>query len=102
MSFSFFSTESGYDYVSIYTCDCESSSQRILRQSGSLSSSNMYSSTTGFLKVTFTSDGGVTYSGFTGEWSLSGTSDECSSCPAGKYASSGASAAAQPSFPRTP
>ena len=32
----------------------------------------MYRSTTGFLKVTFTSDGSSTYSGFTGAWSLSG------------------------------
>ena len=88
VSFSSFDTESGYDYVSVYRCDTAAcgSSQRILRHSGSLSSSNVYSSSTGFLKVTFTSDGSVTQSGFTGTWSVSQTGASfCHPCPAGKH-----------------
>jgi len=64
VSFERFSTQSNYDYVSIYTCNCEEPSQRILRNSGSLSPSNVYRSTTGFLKVTFTSNAYTTNSGF--------------------------------------
>jgi hypothetical protein len=73
VSFSSFDTESGYDYVSIYRCDtatCDGSSERILRQAGTLSPSNVYSSSTGFLKVTFTSDSVNHRSGFTAEWSV--------------------------------
>ena len=87
VSFSSFDTESGYDYVSIYRCDtatCDDSSE-ILRQAGTLSPSNVYSSSTGFLKVTFTSDGSVTRSGFTGTWSVSQTGPSfCHPCPAGE------------------
>ena len=75
VSFSSFDTESGYDYVSIYRCDtatCDDSSERILREAGTLSPSNVYSSSTGFLKVTFTSDSTTARSGFTAEWSVQG------------------------------
>ena len=73
VSFSSFDTESCCDYVSIYRCDtatCDDSSERILREAGTLSPSNVYSSSTGFLKVTFTSDGSNTRSGFTAAWSV--------------------------------
>lgn len=73
VSFSQFDTQSNYDYVSIYNCsNCEEPSQRILRHSGSLSPSNVYRSTTGFLNVTFTSDAYTEYKGFRAEWSVSG------------------------------
>ena len=72
ISFPSFDTESGFDYVTIYQCISASCSlqTQILRQSGFLSASNVYTSTTGFLKVTFTSDGSVVRSGFIGTWSL--------------------------------
>ena len=95
VSFSSFDTESNYDNVSIYRCNCESSSQRILRHSGSLSSSNVYTSSTGLLKVTFTSDGSQTRSGFTGTWSSSSVlasvragAIACANCSAGTYSAS--------------
>ena len=98
VSFSSFSTESGYDYLSIYTCNCESSSQRILRHWGSLSSSNVYSSSTGFLLVTFTSDYQCTMGGSTGTWSSSSVlasvesdATECADCSAGTYSASSSS-----------
>ncbi len=72
ISFPSFATESDYDYVSIDRCKSASCSPKtqILRQSGSLSASNVYTSTEGFLKVTFTSDGSTSKSGFTGSWNL--------------------------------
>ena len=82
VSFSSFDTESGYDYVSIYRCDtatCDDSSERILREAGTLSPSNVYSSSTGFLKVTFTSDHNTARSGFTAEWSVQGELWTCHS-----------------------
>ena len=82
VSFSSFDTESGYDYVSIDRCDtaaCEST-ERIGRLSGSsVSSSNVYSSSTGFLKVTFTSNSWGPRSGFTAEWSVQGELWTCHS-----------------------
>jgi hypothetical protein len=79
--------------VSIFQCGtsaCEST-ELILNQSGYFSSdfrsSNVYSSLTGFLKVTFTSDSpGPRGSGLTGTWSISGSSEyACTDCVAGKY-----------------
>jgi hypothetical protein len=61
--------------VTIYECGSASGSDatQLLKHSGSLDASNVYyTSTTGFLKVTFTSDGSVTGSGFTGTWSVVG------------------------------
>ena len=82
VSFESFDTHFYEDYVSIYRCDtatCDGSSERILRAAGTLSPSNVYSSSTGFLKVTFTSDGGTTRSGFTAEWSVQGELWTCHS-----------------------
>ena len=82
VSFSSFNTQSCCDYVSIYRCDtatCDGSSERILREAGTLSPSNVYSSSTGFLKVTFTSDSSSTRSGFTAEWSVQGELWTCHS-----------------------
>ena len=75
VSFSSFRTESGDDYVRIFRCDtaaCETdSTERIASLSGSsVSSSDVYSSSTGFLKVTFTSDSSSTSRGFNGTWSI--------------------------------
>ena len=81
VSFSSFDTESPFDYVSFDRCDtatCEST-ERILREAGTLSPSNVYSSSTGFLKVTFTSDSSTTRSGFTAEWSVQGELWTCHS-----------------------
>ena len=91
VSFSHFRTDNG-DYVSIYTCDCYDEvygeSQQILRVDGSARPSNVYRSTTGFLKVTFKSDSSGTSSGFEGTWSSAvGGSTACTNCsaPAGHY-----------------
>ena len=65
-----FHTEQNYDFVSIYDCNCEESKKRILHHSGTLGSSYKYTSSTGYLKVTFKSDGSVVKSGFIGEWSI--------------------------------
>jgi hypothetical protein len=99
VSFPAFDTESGYDFVSVFRCSeasC-SSPEQILRQSGSLSSSNVYSSVTGFLKVTFTSDGSVVRSGFTGTWSTGSVSSTlgartCLACPTNSSAPLGSAA----------
>jgi hypothetical protein len=71
LSFSSFSTESGYDYVTINRCSSSSCStvEQVARISGSVSSSNEYTSSTGYLQVLFTSDGSVTGSGFEATWS---------------------------------
>jgi hypothetical protein len=89
-----FDTESGYDDVTIYQCSSASCSPQTLIQklSGSPSASavytsTVYTSTTGFLKVTFTSDGSVVGSGFTGTWSCGAVAatTECTTCTAGTY-----------------
>ena len=88
VSFSSFNTESGFDYVSVYQCNtaaCGSSERTgLLKHSGSsLSSSNMYRSSTGILKVTFTSESGTSAIGFSGIWISSSTSGatSCSTVP---------------------
>jgi hypothetical protein len=65
-----FNTEPEYDFVTIYECGSASCSDatELLKHSGSLNANSFYTSTTGFLKVTFTSDYSVTGSGFTGTW----------------------------------
>ena len=57
LSFTFFSTESGYDYVTINRCTSSScnSTEQIARLSGLVSSSNVYTSSTGYLQVLFIS-----------------------------------------------
>ncbi len=65
-------TESGKDFLNIYRCSsasCSSQTQ-IDQRSGSLGAPIIYTSMTGFLKVTFTSDGLTSKSGFSGTWNL--------------------------------
>ena len=65
IAFPLFDTETGWDFVTIYECgsaSCSSGWTELLKHSGSLNAINVYISTTGFLKVTFTSDGSVTRS----------------------------------------
>jgi hypothetical protein len=80
ISFPEFETEGGRDDVTIYACDSVSCSSQteLLKHSGSLDAGNVYTSTTGFLKVAFTSDGSVTLSGFTGTWSVPAGLRTCS------------------------
>ena len=88
LSFPSFETESYDDYVRIYSCSSSSSptscssSRSIASLSGSsVSSSRVYTSSTGYMQVKFTSDISGTYSGFVGRWEVG--------CAAGSYASSG-------------
>ena len=87
ISFSQFETESSDDRVVIYSCSssnsatsCESSSELASLSGSSISSSRSWSSTTGYMRVRFTSDSSRTYAVFVGNWNM-GT---CSECPAGK------------------
>ena len=87
ISFSQFETESSSDRVVIYSCSssdsatsCESSSELASLSGRSISSSRRWTSTTGYMRVRFTSDSSVTYAGFVGSW----TTGTCSLCPAGK------------------
>jgi hypothetical protein len=98
ISFPWFDTHPWHDYVTIYQCSSASCLPQtpIMSESGSLSASNVYTSTTGFLKVTFTSVHGatpVTHSGFTGTWSLvlHHGSTACDNCVTGKYSPPGES-----------
>ena len=101
LSFPSFETESS-DYVRIYSCSSSSSptscsSSRSIDSgplSGSwVSSSWVYTSTTGYMQVKFTSDSSFTYSGFVGRWEVvcaagSYASSGCKDCEAGKFQSS--------------
>ena len=62
VSFQSFSTESCCDKVRIYECDTQacSSPRQILSHSGTSRPTGVYTSATGFLKVTFTSDSSAT------------------------------------------
>jgi hypothetical protein len=107
ISFPSFDTTPCYDYMTIYQCSSASCSQQttILRHSGSLdavpcsgpcdapaagycapvvSASNVYTSTTGFLKVTFTVTSSNPRTGFTGTWSIPPglASTACDNCVA--------------------
>ena len=86
ISFSQFETESSSDRVVIYSCSssdgatsCESSSELASLSGSSISSSLSWTSTTGYMRVRFTSDSSGTYAGFVGNWDTF-----CSLCPAGK------------------
>lgn len=96
ISFLEFKTERGYDFVTISRCSDAACALRtqILKHSGRMSASSVYTSTTGFLKVSFTSDHSITDDGVLANWSLSGT-EGCIACSAGKYSAAlGASTAA--------
>ena len=75
ISFSQFETESSSDRVVIYSCSssdsatsCESSSELASLSGSSISSSRSWTSTTGYMRVRFTSDSSGTYAGFVGNW----------------------------------
>jgi hypothetical protein len=83
--FTEFSTQPGKDLVRVFQCtDIGCSEQQLLAElSGTYTSAQALSSTTGYMKVVFTSDGSVNYDGFTATWMivswLSVYGDICSS-----------------------
>ena len=92
ISFSQFETESSSDRVVIYSCSssdswpsscsiagCPTCSELASLSGSSIWSSRSWTSTTGYMRVRFTSDSSVTYAGFVGNWDTF-----CSLCPAGK------------------
>jgi hypothetical protein len=80
ISFSEFQIEESHDYVSICIDTSCSSPPKIL--SGFLGKTGVYTSSTGFLKVTFKSDSYTTFTGFTATWTVAGlASTECDNCP---------------------
>ena len=93
ISFPSFSTESGYDYVYVYSCEsssgatsCGSSSELAKLSGSSVSSSSSWTSTSGIMRVRFTSDGSTTRSGFEGQWQVGGgcqSSIRLAACRAG-------------------
>jgi hypothetical protein len=94
ISFPEFETEENFDWVELCGSASCSPGTLIMRHSGSLGSASVYTSDTGFLKVTFTSDDSATRSGFTGTWSVV-ADPVCTDCEAGKHqAAAGATACA--------
>ncbi len=95
LSFSSFSTESCCDFVTINRCNSSSSCvEQASRLSGSsVSLGNIYTSSTGYMQVMFTSDGSVASSGFVVSWSSRSNSSTCIVCVAGRYKASTGSAA---------
>lgn len=96
VSFQSFSTESYHDQVRIYECDTQacSSPRQILSHSGSSRPTGVYTSATGVLKVTFTSDGSSTSSGFTATWTVGNnpsSGDACSGAAGSVYVLNGTS-----------
>ena len=92
ISFSQFETESSDDRVVIYSCSssnsatsCESSSELASLSGSSISSSRSWSSTTGYMRVRFTSDSSSTYAGFVGNWNMDTVACSGSLCAAGTY-----------------
>jgi hypothetical protein len=70
INFTSVNTEPGFDYVWVYMCadiNCLSQTRTLLAQlSGTQGGS--YTSTTGYMLVTFTSDSGVSDDGFAASW----------------------------------
>ena len=66
LRFTEFRTEENYDFITVY--ECTSSCTQLQRMSNTQGSGRSFSSTTGYLKITFTSDGSDTQSGFTALW----------------------------------
>jgi hypothetical protein len=86
MSFTSFSTEFDYDFVTVNRCtspSCSSVEQVAELSGSSVSADTTYSSLTGYLQVVFTSDSSVTAPGFVGSWSI--TRSACLPCTSGKY-----------------
>ena len=90
LSFSSFDTESGSDFVTIYSCltsSCTSKSQ-VARLSGNAlmtSGNTSYTSPTGYMHVIFTTDSILTRSGFVAQWTVNVDVTGCVDCAAGKY-----------------
>ena len=84
--FTSFNTESCCDFVYIYRCSSSSgavscgSQQELAKHSGS-HPHGAWESTTGIMRVRFTSDYSVTSSGFVAYWQV----EYCTACPAGKF-----------------
>jgi hypothetical protein len=72
ISFTEFSTQPGKDLVRVFQCtDTGCSEQQLLAElSGTYSSTQAISSSTGYMKVVFTSDGSVNYYGFAAAWTM--------------------------------
>jgi hypothetical protein len=94
LSFSSFDTEEDYDFVTINRCassSCNTVEQVAALSGSSVNSDALYTSSTGYLQVVFTSDESAFGSGFEAAWSVVATTG-CALCPAGTYAEgSGAS-----------
>jgi hypothetical protein len=93
ISFSEFDTELGYDFVNFFVCRdkwCDDKTE-ILKHSGWTTPESIYSSNTGFLRVTFSSDKDYTHTGFIGNWWVTGNV-QCASCAAGTYSEAGCAA----------
>ena len=88
LSFSSFSTEKNFDFVTINRCTSSSSCEQLAKLSGFFAESflarpsSVYVSSTGYIQVLFTSNSRITTSGFAASWS-SWTST-CIACPAGE------------------
>jgi hypothetical protein len=72
ITFTEFSTQPGKDLVRVFQCtDIGCSEQQLLAElSGTYSSAQAVTSTTGYMKVEFTSDGSVNYDGFIATWMI--------------------------------
>jgi hypothetical protein len=72
ISFPKFSTQPGKDLVRVFQCtDIGCSEQQLLAElSGIYTYVQAVTSTTGYMKVEFTSDGSVNYDGFTATWNM--------------------------------
>jgi hypothetical protein len=72
LRFTDFSTQPHIDVVRVLECkDMRCSQQQQLAElSGTYATLPVVTSTTGFMKVAFTSDGSVNYGGFTASWSF--------------------------------
>ena len=70
LTFNEFSTQPGKDFVRVFQCtDIGCSEQQLLAElSGMYSNVQGFASTTGYMKVVFTSDGSVNYDGFNAAW----------------------------------
>ena len=80
LTFTSFETESGYDFVTIYSCEtanCSSMTEHLVaRLDGFVSLSTVYTSSTTVMKVHFTSDGSVTRPGFAATWATASDASE--------------------------
>ena len=70
ITFTELSTQPGKDFVRVFQCaDVSCSQQQQLAElSGLFSTQQAVTSTTGYMKVVFTSDGSVNYDGFNATW----------------------------------